>query len=167
MNRRRFLQYAAVGAASYGLSRPAWSSLLPPDAFFSQSFPDLLGHEHPLSRYQGSPLIVNFWATWCKPCIEEMPDLQALHERYPDMPMLGLAVDRAQNVEGFLRKIPVSYDILLAASNGVPVMRALGNRSGGLPFTVAFNAKGRVSERMLGQINPRKLDDVIHGLLVN
>ena len=138
-----------------------WASLLPADSFLSQSFPDLQGQERALSSYVGKPLVINFWATWCAPCIKEMPDLQALHERYPDVRFVGIAVDSQSNVQEFLQRVPVSYEILLAGPGGVKQMRSLGNKRGGLPFTVVFGSNGRVDERMLGQIDPQKLDEVI------
>ncbi len=138
-----------------------WASLLPADPFLSQSFHDLQDQERALSTYIGKPLVINFWATWCAPCIKEMPDLQALHERYPDVQFLGIAVDSKSNVQEFLQRVPVSYDILLAGPGGVKQMRSLGNKRSGLPFTVVFGSNGRVDERMLGQIDPQKLDEVI------
>lgn len=165
MKRRDFIRCGLVGAAMLSAQAPSWAALFPPDPFFGLSFPDLEGREVGLKQYLGRPLVVNFWATWCKPCIEEMPDLQALHETYPDMPFLGIGIDRAKNMLEFLQRVPVGYEILEAGNTGVGVMRALGNRQGGLPFTVVFDARGRIQERMLGQIVPAKLDDVIQRLL--
>lgn len=165
MKRRDFIRCGLFGAAMLSAQAPAWAALFPPDPFFGLSFPDLQGQEVGLKQYLGKPLIVNFWATWCKPCIEEMPDLQNLYARYPEMQFLGVGVDRAKNMLEFLQTVPVGYDILEAGSGGVGVMRALGNRQGGLPFTVVFDARGRIQERMLGQIDPNKLDDVIQRVL--
>ncbi len=167
MKRRDFVRCGLLGAAVLGLSAPVGAALFPPDPFFGQTFPDLNGQPIEIKHYLGQPLIVNFWATWCKPCVEEMPDLQRLHEAYPDVQFLGIGVDRAQNMRDFLRKVPVSYTILEAGNAGVSVMRALGNRRGGLPFTVAFDERGRIQDRLLGQIDPQVLEQRIERLLAS
>lgn len=161
MQRRLFLRRSLLCAGLLALHPAPWASLLPADPFLAQSFPDLQDQDRLLSTYVGKPLVINFWATWCAPCIKEMPDLQALHERYPDVQFVGIAVDSKSNVQEFLQRVPVSYDILLAGPGGVRQMRSLGNKKGGLPFTVVFGSNGRVDERILGQIDPQKLDEVI------
>lgn len=161
MRRRLFLQKSLVCASLLALHPAPWASLLPSDPFLAQSFKDLQGEDRALSTYIGKPLVVNFWATWCAPCVKEMPDLQELHKRYPEVNFVGIAVDSLDNVKEFLERVPVSYDILLAGSGGLKQMRSVGNKKGGLPFTVVFGSNGRVSERILGQIDPEKLDEVI------
>ena len=161
MQRRLFLRRSLLCAGLLALHPAPGASLLPADPFLAQSFPDLQDQDRLLSAYAGKPLVINFWATWCAPCIKEMPDLQALHERYPDVQFVGIAVDSKSNVQEFLQRVPVSYDILLAGPGGVRQMRSLGNKKGGLPFTVVFGSNGRVDERILGQIDPQKLDEVI------
>ncbi|HRL22489.1 MAG TPA: TlpA disulfide reductase family protein [Alcaligenes sp.] len=161
MQRRLFLQRSLVCAGLLTLPAASWAGLFPPDPFLAQAFPDLQDQDRTLSSYAGKPLVINFWATWCAPCVKEMPDLQALHQRYPEVNFVGIAVDSKDNVREFLQRVPVSYDILLSGPGGVKQMRSLGNKKGGLPFTVVFGSNGRVSERILGQIDPQKLDEVI------
>ena len=108
--------------------------------------------------------MLNFWATWCAPCVEEMPDLDQLSQQFPDIGFLGLAVDTTRNVEKFLKKVPVHYPILIAGHGGVEQMRDLGNKKGGLPFTVVFNRNGRIAHRILGQIQPSDLEEKIKSL---
>lgn len=160
MNRRDFLRHAsstALVVSTAGISSVATASLLPADPFFGLSFPDREGNEQALSAYRGSPLVVNFWATWCAPCVEEMPDLDQLSQQFPEIPFIGLAVDTQRNVDKFLERIPVRYPILITGHGGVSHMRNLGNKKGGLPFTVIFNSKGRIEHRILGQIKPDDL----------
>lgn len=162
MNRRDFLRQglAATGAALAPLPLPLFAapSADAAAAFLADAFPDLQGVSTPLSRYAGRPLVVNFWATWCAPCVKEMPDLDALSRKYPGMTFLGIAIDTLPNVERFLQKVPVSYPLLVAGHGGIQKMKALGNSRGGLPYTVIFDASSRVFREILGQIDPADLD---------
>ncbi len=138
--------------AVYGAG--AGASLLPVDPFFGRSFQDLDGETFQLASLVGRPVLANFWASWCPPCVREMPDLDALHREHPEVAFLGLAVDTRANVERFIKKVPVSYPVLLTSTQGIPLMRELGNKSGGLPFTALFDARGRAAGVVLGEVDP-------------
>lgn len=160
MNRRDFLRNATVAttAALVPLPLLAAGKEDAAAAFIARSYPDLEGISVPLSRYAGRPLIVNFWATWCAPCVKEMPDLDELSKKYPDMHFVGLAIDTVANVERFLKKVQVSYPLLVAGHGGIETMKALGNSKGGLPYTVIFDADSRIVRDILGQVDPSDLD---------
>ena len=111
-----------------------------------------------MSSYLGQPLVLNFWATWCPPCVKEMPDLEALHQQYPQVSFVGLAVDTSSNIQKFQEKVKVSYPLLVGGHGVIPLMRGLGNQTGGLPFTLLFNEEGQVVQRFLGQIKPDELE---------
>lgn len=165
MKRREFLRYAAAAAAATALPlQSAYAAALPPDPFYANDFPDLQGRQVEFSRYLGKPLVLNFWATWCAPCVKEMPDLDALHKKYGNVGFVGLAVDTLVNVEKFGTKVQVSYPLLIAGHGGIKLMRSLGNKQGGLPFTVVFDKQGQVAKRLLGQIKPAELDRIIADL---
>lgn len=132
--------------------------------FLDTAYPDAQGHTTALSTWAGQPIVVNFWATWCPPCVHEMPDLDALSAQFTDVAFVGLAVDTAVNVRSFNDKLSVSYPLLVVGHEGLDLMRDLGNDKGGLPFTVVFDAQGKVAERILGQIQPSALADVLTGL---
>jgi len=133
-----------------------------PDPLYQASFADVQGKARPLSAFLGRPLVVNFWATWCPPCVHEMPDLQALSEQHPQAGFVGLAVDTAVNVRNFsTQKVRVSYPLLVVGFEGIELMRPLGNSTGGLPFTVVFNARGEIAERILGPVKPESLTQVL------
>src|SRR3546814_17822458 len=87
--------------------------------------------------------LLNFWATWCPPCVKEMPDLEALHQKHRQAHFVGLAVDTAVNVRKFGEKVHVSYPLLIAGHGGIKLMRELGHKNGGLHFTVVFDKNGR------------------------
>lgn len=160
MKRRDFLMTTALvaGLGASGVSVPVLASTLPPHPFYGHDFPDTTGKQIKLTDYLGRPLVLNFWATWCPPCVKEMPDLQELHEKYPTIHMVGLAVDTTVNVLKFGDKVSVSYPLLVAGHGGIGLMRDLGNKKGGLPFTVVFDAQGRLAHSILGQVDPTELD---------
>lgn len=165
MIRRVFLrQAAATVAGAAGLLGPVWQAHAATDPFYGHTYPDLQGGEVELTQYLGKPLVLNFWATWCPPCVKEMPDLDALHKKHTSVHFVGLAVDTAKNVDKFIEKVQVSYPLLVAGHGGIKQMRDLGNKTGGLPFTVIFDEKGQIATKILGQIKPDELDSYLTGM---
>ncbi|MDX3893786.1 MAG: TlpA disulfide reductase family protein [Pusillimonas sp.] len=164
MKRRGFLLRAGLLAGA-GLAAAFPLPSLAAENLFDASFPDADGAEQSMKQWLGKPVVVNFWATWCPPCVKEMPDLEALHQKYPDVNFLGLAVDTAVNVRKFNEKVRVSYPLLMIGHGGIERMRSMGNRAGGLPFTVVYDAKGQVAETILGQFKPAEFEKTIQGLL--
>jgi len=158
MDRRNFLRTASLAALGLAAAaRGARASILPANPVFGRTFTDLQGRDQALSAYVGRPVLMNFWASWCAPCVREMPLLETLHQRYPDLALLGLAIDPQANVERFLQKVQVSYTLLLTGTQGIPLMRELGNKGGGLPFTLLFDRSGRVADSIMGELDP---DDI-------
>jgi thiol-disulfide isomerase/thioredoxin len=116
-----------------------------------------------LESLRGKAVVLNFWATWCPPCIEEMPDLSKLAEIWQrDFPgkvrVIGLGIDSEANIQKFYQKLKVRYDLLAANAQGLELLRLLGNPSGSLPFSVIISPKGLVVERILGRFDVKKLD---------
>lgn len=111
------------------------------------------GGELVMQNLRGRPMVLNFWATWCPPCIKEMPDLDRFYRQFATQgwQVVGVAVDAPTPVREFLSRSPVSYRIGLAGMEGTGLSRRLGNDSGGLPFTAVFNAAGQVVLRKLGE----------------
>jgi thiol-disulfide isomerase/thioredoxin len=118
---------------------------------WAMRFPQPSGGELVMASLRGRPLLLNFWATWCPPCVKEMPEIDRFQRDHPGVRALGLAVDNAPPVQAFLAKTPVSYAIALAGFGGSQLSRDLGNTAGALPFTVLFAADGRVAQRKLGE----------------
>ncbi len=104
-------------------------------------------------------MVLNFWATWCPPCVEELPLLNAFfnENRAKGWQVLGLAVDQAAPVTRFLTQSPLAFPVALAGFPGIEVSKSLGNLSGGLPFTVVFGAAGTVLHRKMGKLTPDDL----------
>ncbi len=111
----------------------------------------------PAAKGNEAVAVVNFWATWCGPCVEEMPELERLSKTLPAGAVMGVAIDNPTNVREFLQKTPVTYPIALAGLDGTELMRELGNTAGGLPFTVLLDAKGNVLFRKMGKTNEAEL----------
>jgi thiol-disulfide isomerase/thioredoxin len=107
--------------------------------------PDLEGREISGSSWAGKVLVLNFWATWCPPCLREMPLLDAWQQRYGSrgLQIVGIAIDRPDDVARFLAENAVSYPILIGNIDTVGLSKRLGNRTGALPFTVVFDPVGR------------------------
>lgn len=111
-------------------------------------------------RFAGRPLLINFWASWCGPCIEEMPELQrfATAQGEAGVQVLGIALDEADNVRDFLQKIPVSYPILLDSPGPADSSVRLGNAKGVLPYSLLIGADGRISKQKLGPFEAGEID---------
>ena len=149
---------AAAGGAGVALKRfsPGEADLT---GFWDRSFPTPDGGTLPLSSLRGQRLLVNFWATWCPPCVEELPLLSAFYNQNKGngWHLLGLAVDKPAPVSQFLSRTPVSFPVALAGMEGVDFSRSLGNTAGALPFSVLFAADGRIQQRKIGQLSERDL----------
>jgi len=124
-------------------------------AFWQQQFQRPDGGTMAMTAFQGRPLVLNFWATWCPPCIEELPLLDAFYKKNSakSWQVLGLAVDQLGPVEHFLSQMPLAFPVALAGFPGVALSRSLGNLSGGLPFSVVFGSAGHVVYRKLGRLS--------------
>jgi thiol-disulfide isomerase/thioredoxin len=122
------------------------------ESFWQLEFPAPTGPAVKLSALRGKPLLVNFWGTWCPPCVKEMPELDQFARRFAPQGwrVLGLAVDNEKAVREFLARSPVSYTIGLAGFEGSELARTLGNDQSGLPFTVAIDGRGVVRHRKAG-----------------
>ncbi|MFM0225248.1 TlpA family protein disulfide reductase [Paraburkholderia dipogonis] len=124
------------------------------------------GKPQTLSLLKGHPIVVNFWASWCGPCVEEMPALSQLQRDYAKkgIQFVGLGVDSEKNVQAFLQKVKVAYPVYVTGFGGADLARAFGNTAGGLPFTVVIDAKGNIRSTKLGQIDPQALKQTLDAL---
>ncbi len=159
---RRTAMYAGVAAlaalagAGVAWKRQALGAIAPEalNAFWAAEFDTPTGEPLLMKTLQCRPLVINFWATWCTPCIEEMPLIDAFFRENESKgwQVLGLAIDQPSRVRQFLTQFPVSYKIGLAGMNGTELGKMLGNDVGGLPFTVVLNADGQLISRKLGKL---------------
>ena len=128
-------------------------------AFWQAQFETPAGAKLAVAGFKGHPLLINFWATWCPPCVEELPLIEAFYRQnnLNGWQVLGIAADKASAVSSFLAKLPLSFPIAIAGLDGVALSRSLGNLAGGLPFTVVLGRDGQVIQRKIGQIQPQDL----------
>lgn len=165
-SRRRWLMGAVAGAAALGGAGLAWWRYQPHTviegaeaALWAAEFAGVEGVPLAMARLKGKPLLLNFWATWCPPCVEEMPLLSAFYQENAakGWQVLGLAVDQRDPVKRFLAKAPVSFPVAMAGVSGMELVKSLGNLSGGLPFTVVLGSDGSVLHRKMGKVSPQDL----------
>jgi thiol-disulfide isomerase/thioredoxin len=128
--------------------------------------PGASGTSQPLSSFKGKPVVVNFWASWCGPCVKEMPALSALQRDYQKkgITFIGLGVDSEKNINDFLQKVHVDYPVYVTGFGGADLARSFGNNAGGLPFTVVIDAKGAVRLTKLGEVDETELKKTLDAL---
>lgn len=128
-------------------------------ALFSKTLADAQQKPQALSQWQGKTLLVNFWATWCPPCVAEMPELVALQDEQAknNVQIIGIGIDSAANIQQFSTKYKITYPLLIDGLNGSELSRQFGNQAGGLPFTVLISADGQVKKLYLGRLNMEQL----------
>jgi peroxiredoxin len=129
------------------------------ETLFTQIYDDADGNPQPLAQWRGQWLIVNFWATWCAPCVEEMPELERVHNDYraQGVTVVGLAIDNPAAVRRFRDQLKLTLPLLVAGTGGTQIGRELGNPSGALPYTVLIDREGRVVQARLGRIREAEL----------
>jgi thiol-disulfide isomerase/thioredoxin len=166
VNRRQAAIAAGVGAAAgvagiaaglgWSLRRsdaPKADSSPGPGGLWTLRWPSATGGEVQMARLRGKPLVLNFWATWCEPCLREMPALDRFARDFSasGWQVVGIAVDQLDKVKGFLTRTPVSFTIAVADSSALALARSLGNEAGALPFSVVVSAAGALTYRKLGE----------------
>jgi thiol-disulfide isomerase/thioredoxin len=178
MTRRRTLLFVATGVAAGAIGGVvAWRRLATADAnhpadqaralLDAQTFDDADGRPQPFAQWSDRVLVVNFWATWCAPCVEEMPELQHAQRSYErrGVTIVGVGIDSPANIREFRSKLGLDLPLLVAGAGGSELGRALGNRAGALPFTVLVDRQGRIRQRKLGQIRGAELKAWIEAAL--
>lgn len=159
---RRWVLGAAVTAGLAGVGASWWHHRAGGEAddpaleaLWAQTLDSPAGSPLALSGFKGKRLVLNFWATWCPPCVEELPMLNRFHQAQQSRgwSVLGLAVDQPSAVRGFLQKTPLGFPVALAGLQGADLSRSLGNVSGGLPFTVLVHERGNIIQRKLGKLS--------------
>lgn len=127
---------------------------------FAATLNDLDDKPVALERYRGKPLIVNFWARWCGPCRVEIPELIAIRQAHKGkLEVLGIGIeDKADAAKEFAKAYEMDYPVFVARDKGIPLMQALGNTKGGLPFTVVIDRNGQVVQKKMGIMKKADLE---------
>lgn len=182
MHMKRGLSYLLIAAAAVAATLAGYytstvlrgdspvAAGLPPEAaetLFAITLPDADGEQHTLADWRGKVLVVNFWATWCPPCIKEIPEFSAVARRHADNPVqfVGISIDTAENVREFDERFNVPYPLLIGSSQTLGLAVDVGNTARALPFTVIIGTDGRIADVTLGTLNEAQLEGKIRSLL--
>jgi len=166
MNRRNALIAASGGVALLAGGGIAWFLLRTKTettaavaALYGQTFDDARGVAQPMDQWRHRWLVVNFWATWCAPCVEEMPGLQRVARDYADrkVAVVGIGIDRADAIRRFQADLKLELPLLVGGATGSDIARTLGNPTGALPYTVLISPTGELVQSHLGLLQPEML----------
>lgn len=169
--RREALILGAVGlgAAAFGALIGSFASQSGSGAaeLLSARYQDLSGQPRRLIDWRGKALLCNFWATWCAPCLEEIPLLVVAQRKYgpKSAQVVGIGLDHAVKLAEFASRFQINYPVLVGGAESVDTMRRLGNASGGLPYTVILDRSGAIAHRKLGALSHQEIDQVLVPLL--
>lgn len=119
-----------------------------------------------LEQWKGRVLVVNFWATWCPPCVEEMPELTELQDKVQgqNVQILGIGIDSPDNIKDFASKLKINYPLYIAGMEGTSLTTQFGNKAGGLPFTVLIDKEGKIVKTYTGRLNIKNLENDIRNV---
>lgn len=137
------------------------------DAIFAASLPDLQDNSQAISQWRGKVMVVNFWASWCEPCRQEIPEFIELQEKFREngLVFVGIAVDQKERAAAFSKEIGINYPVLVGDMKAMALAEAAGNRQGALPFTVVIDRNGKIIGTKLGRLSQEKLESMFKPLL--
>ena len=175
MNRRQWITITGISLlalfagilSSHWISKTGLASDPSVKAFFANTWQTPNGKVVDTKNWQGKVLVVNFWASWCPPCVEEMPALDKLQQEYLQKNVLfvGIGIDSPSNIREFLQKTPVSYPIVIGGLEGSNLSKQMGNSQGALPYTVIISPNGKSTYTKLGKISEEELRKAIDSAL--
>ena len=163
------LTFAVAGALFY-----QWRSVeAPPDPVATGQrvlAASLMGTDdkiQPFAQWRGKVLVVNFWATWCAPCREEIPGFIQFQDRFraDGVQFVGVAIDQKERVVPYAREMGINYPLVVGGMETMEFARQLGNRATVLPFTLILDRAGKVTTAQVGVLRPEKLEALIRPLL--
>lgn len=129
----------------------------------AMSFPTPDGGKQSLSQFHGQLLVVNFWATWCPPCREEIPGLIRIQTQFgpKGVQVVGIAIDSVEKTREYAAEIGINYALLMGGMETLDLVRSLGNKAGALPFTVIVDRRGKIAATHLGLMSEQQLAGAI------
>jgi len=130
------------------------------ERLFASTLDDTNGRAQAFTQWQGKTLVVNFWATWCPPCREEMPAFSQLQTKYAanDVQFVGIALDTPENVRDFAKQFPVAYPLLIGGGTATDLARQLGDAQLVLPYTLVIGPGGELRFRQPGRVSEPELE---------
>jgi thiol-disulfide isomerase/thioredoxin len=138
-----------------------------PTALLALALPDVDGKEQRLDQWTGKVIVVNFWATWCEPCREEMPEFVKAQQAFggKGLQFVGIAIDQPDKIRQFSQDLKLNYPSLVGGYGALELSKTLGNKIMALPFTIIVDREGRVAYTQMGPLKPGKLDSIVGKLL--
>ncbi len=137
------------------------------EAILAANLPDLQGVSQAVSQWKGNVIVANFWATWCTPCREEIPEFIALQQQYRDQGLMivGIAIDQEEKVIPYSKEFGINYPVLIGGLKAMSFAEAAGNQMSVLPYTVVFDKQGNITDTFLGRVHKKTLEKSILPLL--
>lgn len=131
------------------------------------SLPDLTGKQRHINEWRGKVLVINFWATWCPPCLKEIPSFIALQDQFADQDLqfIGIAIEDKASVEHYLKTITVNYPMLIGGDAAIRLSHQLGNIINAVPFSIIVDKKGHIIHRQPGELSPEEIISITKPLL--
>ncbi len=138
-----------------------------PSPLLEFSLPNVSGKQHSISEWQGKIRIINFWATWCPPCLKEIPEFIKLQKQFKDkgLQFIGIAIEDKQAVEEYIKTININYPMLIGGDQAIALSHQLGNIINAVPFTLIVNRQGQIIHRHPGELSKEKILEVITPLM--
>ncbi len=171
MNKKTFFIIAALIAMTGGffvnqLLNDA-DGKIPNSPMIEFSLQDTTGKQRSINEWQGKILIINFWATWCPPCLKEIPEFIKLQDEFQtkNVQFIGVAIDDQKAVKEYLNTIKINYPMLIGGDEAIALSYQLGNIIAAVPFTVFVNPEGQIFHRQPGEIDREKVIEIITPLL--
>lgn len=132
------------------------------------SLPDIQGRIRSINEWDGKVVLINFWATWCLPCLKEIPELLALQNQYGEqgLQVIGIALQKAEEVIDFVDSHHMTYPVLAGEAEVIVIAESYGNHIGALPYTAIIDRRGIVSFAKAGPVTFEEVEDVIVRLLM-
>ena len=164
---------SAAGGAAYHLwstGRAGGSGIEPAgvvERVLATPLADVAGGTREIGQWRGGVIVINYWATWCAPCREEIPVFVRMQERYRDrgLQFVGIAFDQPDKVAAFASEFRINYPLLIAGLESLEQLRQAGNRAGVLPYTLVIDRKGKLVSRETGGLKEPRLERLIQPLL--
>lgn len=156
-------QFFSITPPETSASAPTAAVSIDHNAMMNMQFKDMNGELQSLKKWQGKVIVLNFWATWCPPCREEMPELSEMQKQYlqKNVVIIGLSTEDFDTTKAFMQSISVSYPILAGDLEAMRLAESLGNNRGILPYTVILDEKGAVVKTFFGRVNQQLLEKTI------
>jgi len=129
---------------------------------------DIDGQIRNIKDWDGKIILLNFWATWCPPCLKEIPDFIELQEQYGDQgfQVIGIAVDNEEDVRDYINEVKINYPIIASETESIELASRYGNKIGGLPYTIIINRKGEISDKIMGELSRIKAEKILEKLSI-